>query len=133
MGQMPSKFGGGLADDSLEYAVEMCERLKSDFVGNFADPKVRVQQEVPGSLNAHPRKVFRKVYPGEFFEHLAEIKCAAVHRFGDLTKRQLLPVMLIDVFFGSLNHGRFGVVLPHDNLVAEQAEVFGKDCQKLND
>ena len=43
---------GGQADQFAEDAIEMCERLKTNLVCNLADPQIRVEQKVPGFLDA---------------------------------------------------------------------------------
>ena len=46
MFQVRSEIGRGLAQDFLEHAIEVRERLKADFVGDFAYPKVWIEQQV---------------------------------------------------------------------------------------
>src|SRR5229473_538513 len=55
--QLPPIFRRRLAENSLEDAIEMGERLEADFVSDLADAQVRVQQQVLGLFDAHARDV----------------------------------------------------------------------------
>src|ERR1035437_1768467 len=51
--QLFSIVGWRLADGSLKHAVEVSERLKPDFEGNFTHAQVWIQHEVLGFLDAN--------------------------------------------------------------------------------
>ena len=63
-GDMPTKFGGRLAEDALEHAIELGERLKADVVGYFADSSVRIQELGPCVLQPDARDVVGKFQSG---------------------------------------------------------------------
>src|ERR1700726_169360 len=82
--EMCAKFGRRLAEDSLEGAIELGERLEPDVIRNLADPPIRIQQLVPGILQAHPRDIVGEFKSGALVKNLAEMKQAYARRFGDI-------------------------------------------------
>ncbi len=56
-GDMLAKFGGRLAEDAFEHAIELGERLKADVVGDFADSSVGIQKLGPCVLKPDARNV----------------------------------------------------------------------------
>src|SRR5437868_2298999 len=68
MRQVAPKFSGRLSHHFLEHAVEMRQRLETDFVGNLADAQVRIQQEVAGVFDPYSRKVFGEIDSRELLE-----------------------------------------------------------------
>src|SRR5437879_10830258 len=68
--QLSAKLRRRLAEDLLEDAIEVCERLEPHFVGDFADAQVWVQQQAFGLFDAHTRNVVGEVHTGYLLEHL---------------------------------------------------------------
>ena len=51
--QLLPVFGGRLAEDSFEHAVEMRQGLEADFKRDFADAQIGIEQQVFGLLDPH--------------------------------------------------------------------------------
>src|ERR1039458_9841725 len=79
-----------LVENVLEHPVEMGERLEADFVGDLTDPQIRVEQQVLGFFNPHPRNIIGKGDAGAFSEQLAEVKTAHARGLGDLAEGKIL-------------------------------------------
>ena len=54
---MSPEFSRRLAEDALERAIELGERLEPDVVSNFADAPARIQELGLGVFEADPRNV----------------------------------------------------------------------------
>src|SRR4051812_1976495 len=108
----------------------MRQRLKTDFVSDFADAEVWVEQQILGFLNPHARNVIREVKPRRFLEEFAEIERARVDSLGDQPQRNLLSLVSVDELFCPGNYRQFGVRLLNKNLVAYHREVLSKNCQQ---
>src|ERR1700686_3707035 len=85
--EMCAKFGRRLAEDSPEGAIELGERLEPDIVSNLADSRVRIQQPVPGILQAHARDIVGELKSRALAKNFAEMKHACARRFGDIGQR----------------------------------------------
>ena len=106
------------AGNFFEHAIKMRERLETNLVSDFANAQIRVEQKILRAFDANPRDVFGKVEARALLEHLAEIKCAGVDSFGDLAERQIVSVILFNIFLGAGDHRRLCVVELNDDLVA---------------
>lgn len=51
------------------------------------------------AFSTRAREVLRKIQARRLLEHLAEIKCAGVHRSGDVGQGDFLGLILLDEFF----------------------------------
>ena len=120
-------MGGGLAQDLFEHAIKMSQRLEAHFIGDFADPQIRVEQEILGSFHAHTGDVIGEVEPGHLLEHLAEIEGADIDRLGYLTQRKFFGITFADVFLGAGDDRRFRVVVADGDLIADHGEVLGEE------
>jgi hypothetical protein len=101
-GEVEAIIGRRTAQHPFEHAVKMREGLKTDFVGDFADPQIGIQQKVSGFFNAHAGDVFREIDAGDLFELLAKIETAHVDRLGNLIQGKFLALVIIDELLGSL-------------------------------
>ena len=124
-------LGGRLTRELLEDAVEVRERLEADFIGDFADAQVGVEEKVLGLLNADAGEVVGEVDAGRLLEHLAEVEGARVDRLGDHAQGEVLLVVLLDEVLGAGDHRRLGVGGADHDLVAHHAEVVGKDVEQV--
>ena len=73
---MGAEFGGGLAEDALEHAIELRERLEPDVVGDLADAAARIQELGLGVLQSDPGDVVGELKAGGFLEDFTEMKHA---------------------------------------------------------
>jgi hypothetical protein len=85
--EMFAKLGGRLAEDSLEGAIELGERLEPDVVSNLADPPIRIQQPVPGIFQAHACDIVGELKSRALVKNFAKMKHACARRFGDIGQR----------------------------------------------
>ena len=99
---------GRLPGEAPEDPVELRERLETGLVRRLADPRVRVQQQMLGVLDAGPRNVVREGEPGRRLEDLAEIERAHVGRPRHLLQTQRLGEMLTDERAGLSHRRRLG-------------------------
>jgi hypothetical protein len=74
--QLRAVLGGRLAQQLLEDAVEMRERLEPDLERDLAHAQVGIQQEILRLFNANAGQVVGEVDAGDLLEHLAEVKRA---------------------------------------------------------
>jgi hypothetical protein len=130
--QLGAVFGGGLAEDFLENAVEVGQGLESNFEGDFADAQIRIQEQVLGILDANARQVIGEIDAGDFFKHFTKVKGAGFASPGHMAETEVLGLMLLDVFLGAGNDRGFGVFLLDKGLVAQHSEVLGKDRQEAD-
>lgn len=129
--QLQPVFRRRLAENFLEHAVEMRQRLEADLERDFAHAQIWIQQEVFGFFNPHPREIVREIDAGNFFERLAKIERAHVDRPRDLAQRQFLALMFQNVFLGALDDRRFGVFLLDEHLVAQHGQVLRPNREQL--
>jgi hypothetical protein len=78
-----SKLRRRLAREFLENTIELRQRLETDGEGDFADPKIRILQEITRFADAYAGDVIDKVDPGHFFELLAQVIAADVAKLRD--------------------------------------------------
>jgi hypothetical protein len=77
------KLSWGFSRELFENAIELRQRLEADCEGDFADPKIRIPQEITRFADAYPGDVIDKVDPGHFFELLAQVIAADVAKLRD--------------------------------------------------
>ena len=107
-----------MSDQLFEHPVEMRQRLETDLEGDFAHPQIRIQQEIFGFFDPHPRDIVREIDAGDLLEHLAKIEAAHVYRLGHLSEGKLLGLVFMDIIARAGNDGRLGVFLLDKDLVA---------------
>ena len=73
----------GLTGNPLENPIEMSDRLEANFVSNFSDPGVGVEQKVLRLLYSDAGKIVGKVQSRGLLKHFAKIKRADVGGIGD--------------------------------------------------
>ena len=122
--------GRGFAGNAAEDPVELRERLEAGLVGGLADPRVRVQQQMLGVLDAGPRNVVREGEPGRRLEDLAEIERAHVGRPRHLLQTQRLGEMLTDERAGLRHRRRLSGGRFDHQLVADHREVLRETAQQ---
>ena len=82
-----SKLRRRFSCELFENAIELRQRLEADCEGDFADPKIRILQEITRFADAYAGDVIDKVDPGHFFELLAQVIGADVDELADFRKR----------------------------------------------
>ena len=97
----------------------MGQGLEPDLEGNFAYPKVGVEQQVLRFLDANSGDIISKVYPGDLFEHLAKIERGGIDGAGNMAEAQVLGLMFLDKIFGPGNDRWFGILVLDDDLVTQ--------------
>lgn len=110
----------------------MRERLETDFVSDFADAQVRIEQKIPGFFHANARNVLGEVQAGRFFEHFAKVEGAGVDRLGHLAQGKVFRLIFNNEFLRPLDHRRFGVFTVDNNLVADHRNMLGKDAEQFD-
>jgi hypothetical protein len=118
-----------LAEQLLEDAVKVGERLEPDFERDFTHAQIRVEEEVFRFFDAHAGDVIGEIDTGDLLEHFAEIEGAHIDRLGDLMQRKLLGLVVVDVFAGALDDRRLGILLLNEDLIAQYGQVLGKNGQ----
>src|SRR6266567_7862865 len=93
-----SKLRRRLAREFLENTIELRQRLETDGEGDFADPKIRILQEITRFADAYAGDVIDKVDPGHFFELLAQVITADAAKLRDFRQRKFVIRMLLDEF-----------------------------------
>ena len=121
-----------LAEDFFENAVEVREGLETNFKRDLADAKIRIEQEILGFFNPHPRDVVGEIDAGDFLEHFAKIIAAHVHCLGDLAQRYFLGLMIVNVSARFADDGRLGIFLLDEHLIAQHGKVLCKNAKQLD-
>ena len=103
----------------LEDAAEARGRLESDFIGDFTNPQVGIEQEVPGALDTNDREIIGEAQGGAILEQPAEIKGAGIDKPGDLSHAQFLGMVLPYEGFGPGDDRRLDIVALEQDPVAE--------------
>ena len=78
-----SKLRRRLAREFLENTIELRQRLETDGEGDFADPKIRILQEITRFADADAGDIIDKIYTGHLFELFAQVIGADVAELGD--------------------------------------------------
>jgi hypothetical protein len=78
-----SKLRRRFPRELFENAIELRQRLEADCEGDFADPRIRILQEITRFANTYAGDVIDKVDPGHFFELLAQVIAADVAKLRD--------------------------------------------------
>ena len=55
------KRGRSFTGNLAEHTVEMCQRLKTNLIRYFTDPRVRIKQQGFGLLDPHTTEIFCKM------------------------------------------------------------------------
>ncbi|MDB6058204.1 MAG: hypothetical protein JWO95_2048 [Verrucomicrobiales bacterium] len=121
-----------LPGNFLKHAIEVRQRLESDFIRDFADAQIWIEQQVLRLFDAHARDVVGEVQPGGLLEHLAKMERARVNRLGNLAEGQVFSLVFDDELFGARDRWRLGIVLLHQELIANQRDVLGENSQQLH-
>ena len=77
------KLSWRFSRERFKNAIELRQRLETDGERNFADPKIRILQEIARFADAYAGDVIDKVDPGHFFELLAQVIAADVAKLRD--------------------------------------------------
>ena len=93
-----SKLRRRFSRELFENAIELRQRLEADCEGDFADPKIRILQEIARFADAYAGDVIDKVDPGHFFELLAQVIAADVAKLRDFRQRKFVIRVLVDEF-----------------------------------
>src|SRR4029453_15233846 len=109
----------------------MRKRLKADFVGDFADPDMWIEQALLGALDADTSEIIGEVEPGSLLELLAEIKGAHVHSLRLGREGEILGIVWGDEFSSPGNDRGLGVFTAEDNLVCDDREMLCEDLEQL--
>src|SRR6266487_4071182 len=86
--QLRAVLGGRMAEDFLENAVEVRQRLKADFKSNLADTQVGIEQQIFRFLDPDAGQVIGEIDARHLLKQFAEVKRACVDCFGDLPQRK---------------------------------------------
>src|SRR5208283_2875620 len=130
--QVGAVFRWRLAEESFENAVEMRQRLTTDFVGDVADPQVGIEQQVFRFLNPHARDVMGEGESRNLSEHFAKVEPAGVDRLGDVVEPEFLGLMVLNKLPGARDERRLGVLLADDDLVAQDREMLRENGQQFD-
>src|SRR5215469_16239897 len=85
-GQLRAIFRRRLPEDFFENAVEVSERLKTNFEGDFTHAQIGIEQEIFRFFKTHARHVVGKIEAGSLLKHFAKIIRAGVDGLCDLTE-----------------------------------------------
>lgn len=126
-------LSGGLSGEFLEGSVELGKRVEPDLVGDFADPLIRVEQQVFGLFDAKPGQVFDESHFGRILEDLAKVAHGGVHGFGGFLQAKALVEIGFDESAGSPDGLRFAGVFLELDRIANGGEVLGEYAEHADE
>ena len=88
--QLSAKLRRRLAEDLLENAIKVCERLEPHFVSDFADAQICVSQELTRVFEAYARNVLHEIYARNLLKFFAQMIRADVDCLRHLLERKFL-------------------------------------------
>jgi hypothetical protein len=77
------KLGWRFPSERFKNAIELGQRLEADCERDFADPLIRILQEITRLFGPCAGDVIDKVYTGHFFESFAQVIGADVNGLPD--------------------------------------------------